>query len=387
MTTTELNTTDTIPPPPPAPRHRRWWVLAVAFVGMIFGLFGIGLFFVPAQWAAPVVPGTSVVDDGAVAFRPGSARETDSRVDVEGLEVFVPDGQLLFTTVAIDNNLTVWDWIMASSSDDIDLLARELVYPDETIDESRARNAELMSSSKDGAVLVALSYLGVDALKATGVGFTSVEPDSPADGVLEPGEVIVGVNGQPITTLVELRDQLVGLAPGDTVALEIESNDGSQSRPVDLVLGQRPDDEPGGYIGVSTAERLEDADLPISININSGSVGGPSAGLAFTLTILDLLTPGELTGGQKVAVTGTIRIDGSVGPVGGVPQKAVAVGRSGATAFIVPKANVEDARRTAPEGLQIIGVDNLEEAIAALSTLGGDVNELALPADVVAELN
>ena len=110
------------------------------------------------------------------------------------------------------------------------------------------------------------------------------------------------------------------------------------------------------------------------MTIDSGRVGGPSAGLEFALSIVDQLTPGELTGGRRVAVTGTIELDGSVGPVGGVPQKAVTVKRSGAMLFLVPTAQVEDARSRAGAGIEVVGVDTLDDAIRELGARGGDIS-------------
>ena len=123
--------------------------------------------------------------------------------------------------------------------------------------------------------------------------------------------------------------------------------------------------------------RSVDAELPFDIQIDSGSIGGPSAGLAFALTIIDLLTEGELTGGNRVAVTGTITGGGTVGRVGGVAQKAAAAEAEGAVLFIVPEETVEDAASTTTS-LTIVGVGSLEEALEALASLGGDVDELAL---------
>lgn len=123
--------------------------------------------------------------------------------------------------------------------------------------------------------------------------------------------------------------------------------------------------------------RSVDAELPFDIQIDSGSIGGPSAGLAFTLTLIDLLTEGELTGGNRVAVTGTITGGGTVGNVGGVAQKAAAAEDEGAAMFIVPIDRVEDAESTTST-LDIVGVSSLDEALAALASLGGDIDELAL---------
>ena len=161
--------------------------------------------------------------------------------------------------------------------------------------------------------------------------------------------------------------------------LTLEDLETGQLRTQAFVYGTHPDPErSGGFIGIEDITiRTVDAELPFDIQIDSGSIGGPSAGLAFTLTLIDLLTEGELTGGNRVAVTGTITGGGTVGNVGGVAQKAAAAEDQGAVMFIVPVESVEDAESTT-DSLDIVGVASLEEALEALASLGGDIDELAL---------
>ncbi len=348
--------------------------VAVLAVGL---LVGAG-FVVPARTIAPVVPGESVVDEGAVALRPGSARSTEDRVRIEGIDIYPPDGGILFTTVAIDADVSVWEWVEAEIDDAIDLVPRKAVFGDRTRDENRERNLQMMQVSKETAVLVALERLGVDVVDATGIGFDEVLPDGPAAGLLEPGEVIIALDGHDVTDLASLRALLEQRSPGDEAVLTVEDLDTGEIREVTIVLGEHPDGLPGGFIGIGgVRERLVQNELPFEVDIDSGSIGGPSAGLAFTLTILDLLTPGDLTGGHRVAVTGTISIDGTVGNVGGVAQKAAAARAAGAEVFIVPADLVEEARRTAGD-MRVVGVADLDEALEVLAGLGGDVAELAL---------
>jgi PDZ domain-containing protein len=120
-------------------------------------------------------------------------------------------------------------------------------------------------------------------------------------------------------------------------------------------------------------------DLPFDVEIDTAQVGGPSAGLALTLSIIDKLTEGELTGGLRVATTGTIDIDGTVGPIGGIQQKAHAVRRAGIDVFIVPEDDAETAREVLGDSAEVIGVRTLDEAIDALGRLGGQTEALALP--------
>jgi PDZ domain-containing protein len=124
------------------------------------------------------------------------------------------------------------------------------------------------------------------------------------------------------------------------------------------------------YFGIGASTVVLKVDLPVKIKIATGDVSGPSGGLAFALTIIDDLTPGDLTGGEKIAVSGTIQGDGTVGEVGGVPQKAVAARRAGARVMIVPRAEVHDARTKAGD-MKVVGVRTLDQALAALRANGG----------------
>jgi PDZ domain-containing protein len=129
---------------------------------------------------------------------------------------------------------------------------------------------------------------------------------------------------------------------------------------------------------VSLADRFHYT-FPVDLRIDTKEVGGPSAGLAFTLAILDVLTEGSLTGGHQVAVTGTINPDGSVGPIGGIAQKAAAAADAGAEVFLVPADEAEDARAH-DHGLRILPVADLDDALAALEAIGGDPLPVAKPA-------
>ena len=379
------------PAPPPAERpgwrpDRRWVVRTAAVFGpfVLLGLLVAATFVVPVEGLGRLTPGEAMIDSGPVALRPGSARGTENRVVVDGATIFEPDGEILFTTVSIDDQVTIYEWLESEWSDDIELRTREEVFGTRTTGENRERNLELMQTSKDTAVLVALDHLGIDVADATGVGFNGVLVDGPADGRLVVGDVIIAIDDEPVTDFASLRALLDERAPGDTSEITLEDNATGEVRTETLVFGTHPEGVPGGFIGVeNVVERIEQAPLPFDVDIDSGSIGGPSAGLAFTLTILDLLTPGELTGGAKVAVTGTIGFDGSVGNVGGLTQKAAAARAAGADVFIVPVDSVEEAEAGAG-GMRVVGVADLDEALAALASLGGSTDDLALPDFVTA---
>jgi len=381
----ELATTEPMLPPSEDPSespHRRRGPLsgrrhALIVAVLVLVLVVIGFFTVPAQWVGRLLPGDSVIDDGAVALKPGSAIDTAPRISVADLAVFVPDGSVLFTTVVVDDQVSLADWVFGSLRDSVRFLPREQVFGGRSADEERELNLEMMQTAKNTAVVAAIEYLGVDAVTETGVAFGEVPEGGPADGLLEPGEVIVSIDDQPVTTLESLLDRLAERPSGTEIDLGVVGHDGAL-RQQSMTLGVHPDGSSSGFIGIAAVvERVEDVPLPFTLDIDSGSIGGPSAGLAFSLAIIDLLTDGELTGGGRIAVTGTITGDGMVGPVGGVAQKARAAEQAGATLFIVPVANLADAREGAKE-MEVAGVATLEEALAELARRGGETEGLRL---------
>lgn len=144
-----------------------------------------------------------------------------------------------------------------------------------------------------------------------------------------------------------------------------------------VVLGAREGDTTKGFLGVSTFTRDLSFTFPVEVTIDSGRVGGPSAGLAFTLGILDVMTPESLTGGLNVSVTGTITLDGSVGPIGGIHQKVMASRRAGVDLMLVPASEIDEARKYAGD-LRVESVESLTQALEVLTTVGG--GNLVLPA-------
>ncbi len=339
---------------------------------------GITVFLVAA---AAVAAGFFFKTD-YVALVPGSARDTEPLIAVEGTDTFPSDGELLFTTVRLRTNPSLWEHLWISFDDDSELVPEEVILGDRSADENREANLALMADSQDVATAVALEQLGYDTISSNGVLIFEIVEGASAVGVLEEGDIIRSIDGEPILAASELVDFLVDKVPGDEIEIEVQpvGTDGREVRSV--VLGPREDNPDQAFLGVGPIDQIEflDPEIPFDVEIDSGSVGGPSAGLAFTLAILDDLTPGELTGGAEIAVTGTINFDGSVGSVGGVEQKAAAVRELGIEYFIVPLAlgedRIEQVRIRGGDDVQIVPVANIEEALAFLETLGGNVQAL-----------
>jgi len=271
--------------------------------------------------------------------------------------------------------VTVFGAIRGWLDPDTDVVEEDTIVPPDTDpDELRELNQQLMNSSKDAARGVAFEQLGYDAISGTGATVVDVVPRSPSDGVLRPDDTIVELAGAPVRIDGDVISLLDQRSPDDLVDLVVE-RDGARV-PVQVRLGSRPDARDQAFLGVGLSTRDLKLDFPYEVDIESERIGGPSAGLAFTLELLDVLTEGELTGGREVAATGTIELDGSVGDVGGVAQKTSAVGAAGIDLFLVPRAELPDARRAAGGDLQVEPVDTLEDALRILARQGG--NGLAL---------
>jgi len=278
-----------------------------------------------------------------VAFLPGDAFETEKRMmlDCTGdtcLETFTSEGEIFFTTVSVRQNPSYWEFLWLRSNDDVDLDPIEEVLGERTVEENTQLNADLMAQSKDIAVAVALEQLGYEAITVGALFVAATIDGAPAEGILEVGDRIVAIDGQAVGSTEILFQVLNEVKPNTEIDLSFaRSLNGSEVvEEVTLELGENPEDPTRPFIGIQPFDQIEFAEFDFEIDIDSSEVGGPSAGLAFTLSTLDYLTEGNLTGGDDVAVTGTISPDGSVGPVGGVVQKSAAVKDLGIDLFIVP---------------------------------------------------
>lgn len=348
------------PSPPPGapgaplgvPARHRW----VPWLAGILTLLVLGVLTAAAFIHVPYV-----------IISPGDATPLDDSVlQVEGAQTFEHDGELLFLTVAVSNrDPNLYRYLFAKLDGNAAVEKRQSIIGCAGYEESGRLSRDQMLQSQDVAKAVALRRLGyvVQALPSR-AQVIDVQCDGPSYGSLQLGDVIVAVDGTPVATAEEVRPLIVSHAPGDTVDFTVERDGRRESVPVKL--GRRAGTP---YAGIFTQTDLRH-EIPVQVAIDTARVSGPSAGLAFSLAIIDDLTPGNLTGGGDVAVTGTILEDGRVGPVGGVAQKAVTARRAGARLMIVPADEVRDAKARAGD-MKVVGVRNLDEALHALADAGG----------------
>ena len=357
------------PAEPEGPRS--WWTCRRKWTAGILVVVVTILALVAFLWKLPYY-----------TLAPGSARDTEQFIVIEGATTY-PDqtGTIDYLTVSV-KQATPADLLLAWIDPAIDVVDAELVLGSQTPSENRELNLQLMASSKDSASYQALQRMGYEIpISGTGAVIASVAEDVPAASVIQRGDTVVSVGPEPVAVNQDLIRLVSGLPPGAVVELGVQPFEGGETRTVAVELVARPEDPSRSMIGVSTFTRDLTFDFPVDVSIDSGRVGGPSAGLAFTLGILDALTPESVTGGAQVATTGTMELNGTVGPVGGVHQKVVAASREGVDLMMVPSAEIDEARRYAGD-LRVEPVDDLDEALEVLASLGGGDAVLPAPVEV-----
>ncbi|HLG01325.1 MAG TPA: S16 family serine protease [Acidimicrobiia bacterium] len=309
-----------------------------------------------------------------ITISPGSATDVLDLIDVDGASTYEPEGKLLFLTVSLSQRITVIEALAAWSENGVEIIKEEVFTGNVDRDEVIRRNLLDMQRAEVTAVAVALTHLGFE-IRTLGGGarVVGVVARLPAEGILQEEDVITAVDGKAVVFRSDAIEAVRAHAPGESVQVSFRRGDEDHTAEIATVKNT----EGFAQVGVNLAETFEFA-FPFDVDIDTGQVGGPSAGLAFTLAIIDELTPGELTGGDVVAITGAIELDGSVTPVGGVEQKAAAARNAGAKLMIVPKGEAQAARSVVGTRMNVVEVTNLQEALDALAEHGGDA--LALPA-------
>ncbi|MEO3756748.1 PDZ domain-containing protein [Mycobacterium sp. B14F4] len=314
----------------------------------------------------------SVVTVPYVSLGPGptfnTLGEVDGKqvVDIEGADVYPTSGHLNMTTVSQRSDITLGQALTLWLSGREQLVPRDLVYPPdktrEQVDEANTTDFRQSERSAEYAALLYLKY-------PMAVTVENVNDDGPSVDKLQAGDAIDGVNGKPVATLDEFQALLKDTKPGDTVVLDYRRKDGPPGVAT-ITLGKHPERDQG-YLGIGV---LDAPWAPFSVDFNLANIGGPSAGLIFSLAVVDKLTTGDLNDGKFVAGSGTITGDGEVGSIGGITHKMLSAREAGASMFLVPADNCEEAKTAPQDGLELVKVDTLATAVDALKTLsaGGE---------------
>jgi Lon-like protease len=286
---------------------------------------------------------------------PGRPRSVLPLIDVDGTTTYQSEGRFLLTTVNV-GRLSAFEALAAWIDPDAEVIPeRDVIPPGQTDEEYERAARSQMDQSKIAAAAVALELLtDYPEEHGPGVIVQDVLPGTPAAGRLFPGDLITHLNGSALADLTQLRE-VIGAAEGGSVTLRVRPVEGGSSSTVELqpthVEGlDRP------VIGIASV-----ANFPFDIDIQSGTIGGPSAGLMWALGLIDTLTPEDLTSGDAIAGTGTVDLEGRVGPIGGVRLKVIGAEEAGAEVFLVPTQNLAEARGT-EEGIELVAVATVEEA-------------------------
>ncbi|MGA8987002.1 YlbL family protein [Aeromicrobium sp.] len=312
-----------------------------------------------------------------VTLKPGPAFDTLGEFDGKPTFTFGKDvttypttGSLDFTTVSVTRpggHLSLAAAIAAYLDGDNAVVPKSLVYPDDqSARQSNADSAAELTSSKDSSRVAALRAAGYTV--SSRVAVTGLVKGGASEKLLKVGDVVTKIDGAAVSTPDQTVKAVGAREPGETIDVTVERKGGTKVVPIK----SRPDqDDPTiPRIGITLGEKYR---YPIAITNNVGSqIGGPSAGTMFALAIYDNLTPGALTGGKRIAGTGEMGVDGTVGPIGGVRQKMAGASAAGATIFLVPAANCSEATSGDDNGLMLVKITKLDDAISSLESLAKD---------------
>lgn len=314
--------------------------------------------FLPVAPIAALVVSIVSVDLGLVAVSPGPTKNVLPLIDIEGTRTFRSEEALLLTTVNLlraDALTAIRGWIRP----EVEVVPEKDIAPrGQTPEEFEQAARSQMDQSQIAAVVVTLERL-TDYPEEHGPGalVQDVVAGSPAAGRLFPGDLIVAVDDEPVEDVEQLSEAIVATRARERLTLTVEAGGKERTTAVQprFLAGE---DRP--LLGVVLVENF-----PFEVVIDSGGIGGPSAGLMWALGVYDLLTPGDLGGGRTIAGTGEIDLEGIVKPIGGIEQKVIAAERAGVELFLLPEADLAAAQRVAEE-IELMPVRTVAQAIRAL---------------------
>lgn len=317
---------------------------------------------------AIVVAAASVVPMPWVEYRPGAAIDVAPLLTIEGVTTTELDGTASLLTV-LARQQPLGPLIAAWLDPERRLVRASVVYP-ANVDRRTylATQRERFARQFEAAAAVGARTAGYDVELVTEVVVTEVVVGAPADGVLAPGDVVLALDGRAVASAEELQRGVRTASPGRTLRLTIEHQGARRDvdvAPVDLDGSGVP------RLGVLVQTAVDAFVLPFTIALaDEVRIGGPSAGLMVGLTVYDLLAEEDLLAGRAVVGSGSLDVDGRVGPVGAIPEKVRAAIAAGADVMLVPTEQEAEALAAARGRIPIVGVDRLEDAIEALRAAG-----------------
>ena len=310
------------------------------------------------------------------AIAPGKAQEVAKLITINGARDSSKSGHILMTDVSL-GPVSPIQWLFDKTDPNIDLVPSSAILGTTPPSSFIPAQLDEMKQSKQAATVAALSYLGYNLDIIHGAIVAGIAKVSVVSSILHPGDLITRVNKVTISSAEQFVSVISGFKPKESVTLgyipaALVANRGSPNsaqKVVSVTLGSHPGEPSKPYLGIDISNGVSYR-TPFPVSISTPGIGGPSAGLAFTLGIIDRLLGGGLTRGNTIAATGTISPDGSVGDVGGVPQKTIAVERAGAKLFLVPPQEYKAAMSKATPQLKIEAVSTIKQAVADVEKFG-----------------
>lgn len=322
--------------------------------------------------AVLVVAALNMIHVPVAILRPGPAQDTLGKVNgkpviaISGHPTYPTTGSLDFTTVSLAGGpqypVSVWQWAQAHLNGDAQISpADEYFAKGVTSKQVQQQGVAEMTGAQQTAQVLAFRSAGISVPETISVGL--VTPGSPAAKQLKVNDIVASIDGTALTRLGGAQDVLDKVIPGASVTLEITRAGKAMTLTVPTV---RATQGKGARLGFYPVPNYT---LPFKVDLNAGDVGGPSAGAMFTLAIYDKITPGSLTGGNKIAGTGTIAEDGTVGPIGGIRQKMIGAKDAGAKFFLAPVSDCTEAHGHVPSGLTVVRVGTFQEALTSVKRI------------------
>lgn len=287
-------------------------------------------------------------------------------IKISGTTTYPTSGELNMTTVSETGGpygqLILFDAVVAWFHPNQTVIPTSQQYPNLVDSEQiKAESRRMFSSSQANAIGAALNYLEIPADQAVRVD--SVVIGAPADGKVEPGDFVLAVNQKPVETSEQVVQYVQAEAPGAVITLKLQRNE--EIFEVNIESEESKVKPGSASVGVAIGPSIIP---PFNIEFELEDVGGPSAGLMFTLGIIDELTANAITYEKKIAGTGTINVNGEVGPVGGILQKIAASEKAGMELFLIPEINCNNFDESSFGQMPVVAVTNVEDAIKAIET-------------------
>ncbi len=342
------------PPPPPSgiepvrgPRVLRWVVVTVLALALL-----VASNYIPLPFF--------------YSYLPGPIRNVEELVSVDEGQTYSSEGKLYLTTVSVDTDVTVAEWFRALVDPEIAIVMKEDVTGGISLKELEEQQKAEMDASKQHAKEVALSALGFATPEGDGARITGTIEGAPAEDVLQRSDVIVSVDGEQVDTTCDVGRAVDAVDIGDPVDITVKRDGRRQTFTVETE--RNPQDPTTPYVGIFMTDVNYEFDPGVTVDFETGKIAGPSAGLMFSLALYDRMTPGDLTAGRDIAGTGTIQCDGGIGPIGGIEQKIAAAEAVGASVFLAPQGNFENAEAVADD-IDVVSVSNFDDAVTYLEDL------------------